>query len=167
MNDRSFSSVSLTMYFVLICFVFLFTAGNAFGEELKIEHPFKNPKRYTDRAKCDNCGMDRNKWARTRHEFQTSKGKHYTCSIHCVSVISSRYKVEPKEVMVAEYLNPGNMLQAEKAFYVVGSSAPGTMTAKSKIAFASKEEAGKFSERYGGKISDFADALAEARKGYR
>lgn len=167
MKSLGFFRFSTALCFSLSCLILLLAVCSAQGEELKIEHPFKNPRKYTDNAKCDNCGMDRNKWARTRHEFQTSKGKHYTCSIHCVSVISSRYKVEPKEVMVAEYLNPGNMLQAEKAFYVVGSSAPGTMTAKSKIAFASKEEAGRFSERYGGKISDFADALAEARKGYR
>lgn len=164
MNRYSFLSYIYALFFTLTCLVLLLTAGNALGEELKIEHPFKHSHKYTDKAKCDNCGMDRNKWARTRHEFRTSKGKHYTCSIHCAAVISSRYKEEPKEVMVAEYLRPENMLPAEKAFFVLGSSAPGTMTARSKIAFASKEEAEKFAARYGGKLSDFAGALAEAKK---
>lgn len=167
MKVSGFAGISHTLCFVLVCFIFLLTAGNALGEDLKIEHPFKNPHKYTDKVKCDNCGMDMNEWARTRHEFQTSKGRRYTCSIHCASVISSRYKEELKDVMVAEYLHPENMLQAEKGFYVIGSSAPGTMTAKSKIAFRSKEEAGKFSSQYGGKISDFKGALGEARKGYR
>lgn len=164
MKSYSFFRFSPALCVTLTCLVFLLSAGKAMSEDLKIAHPFKNPQKYTDKAKCDNCGMDRNKWARTRHEFQTSKGKHYTCSIHCAAVISSSHKEEPKEVMAAEYLHPENMLQAEKAFYVIGSSAPGTMTAKSKIAFASKEEAGKFAARYGGKLSDFAGALAEARK---
>lgn len=167
MKVSVFAGISYTLCFALICFIFLFTAGTAMGEEFKIEHPFKNPHKYTDKTKCDNCGMDRNKWARTRHEFQTSQGNHYTCSIHCASVISSRYKEDLKDVMVAEYLKPENMLQAEKAFFVIGSSAPGTMTVKSKIAFQSKEEAVKFSARYGGKIADFKGVLSEARKGYR
>lgn len=167
MKSYSFFRFSAGFCFMLTCFIFLLSTGNAFGEELKIEHPFKRPHKYSDKAKCDNCGMDRNKWARTRHEFQTSKGKHYTCSLHCLSVISARYKLEPKEVMVAEYLHPENMLPVEHAFFVIGSSALGTMTAKSKLAFRSKDEAVQFAARYGGDISDFKGALAEARKGYR
>lgn len=134
------------------------------AEKFEIEHPIKNPQKYTDKEKCDNCGMDRNKWARTRHEFQTSKGRFYTCSIHCVAVMSMKLKEEPKNVKVAEYLHPERMLDADKTFYVVGSTAPGTMTQKSKIAFFSKEEAEKFAAKYGGAVSSFEGALSETKK---
>ncbi len=149
--------------FLFLCQLFLFK-GIIFAENFNIEHPIKNPQKYTDKEKCDNCGMDRNKWARTRHEFQTSKGRSYTCSIHCVAVMSMKLKEEPKNVKVAEYLHPEKMLDADKTFYVIGSSAPGTMTQKSKIAFFSKEEAEKFAAKYGGAVSSFEGALSEAKK---
>jgi nitrous oxide reductase accessory protein NosL len=142
----------------------VFITGALPGEELVIEHPFKNPIKYTDKEKCDNCGMDRNKWARTRHEFRTSKGPFHTCSIFCVAVMSMKFKEAPVKVSVADYLHPERMIDADKAFYVIGSTAPGTMTIVSKIAFPSKEDAQRFVSRYGGTISGFKGALAAARK---
>jgi len=138
------------------------------GEKtFKIEHPIKNPPLYTDHRQCDNCLMDRNKWARTRYEFETSKGKFYTCSIHCVAVMSLKLKEEPRNVKVAEYMRPERMLEASKAFFVIGSVAPGTMSRISIIAFSSKEEAEAFTKRYGGKVVDFNTALSEAVKEIR
>jgi nitrous oxide reductase accessory protein NosL len=147
---------------VFLCLLILFSYVSA--EKLDIEHPIKNPKKYTQKERCDNCGMDRNKWARTRHEFETSKGKFYTCSIHCVAAMDIKLKEESKNVKAAEYLYPERMLDAEKAFYVIGSTAPGTMTPKSKIAFSSKDEAEKFAKRYGGVVGIFKDAMSEAYK---
>jgi len=133
-------------------------------ETFPIEHPIKNPPLYTDHRRCDNCLMDRNKWARTRYDFETSKGKFYTCSIHCVAVLSLKLKEEPKNVRVAEYMRPETMLEASRAFFVIGSIAPGTMSKISKIAFSSKEEAESFVKRYGGRVVDFNTALSEALK---
>ncbi len=150
-------------------FVLLFFCISAVSvlsaEKPDIEHPIKNPKKYTDKEKCDNCGMDRNKWARTRYEFQTSKGTFYTCSIHCIAVMGMKLKEEPMNVKMAVYLHPDRMLDAENAFFVVGSSAPGTMTPKSKIAFSSKDEAEKFAAKYGGIVTNFEGALSEAKAG--
>lgn len=133
-------------------------------ESFNIEHPLKNPPIYTEHKRCDNCGMDRNKWARTRYDFDTSKGRFYTCSIHCVAVMSYKLKEEPRNVMVAEYLRPEKMLDADKASFVIGSSAPGTMSPISIIAFPSREEAERFASRYGGKVADFKEALGEAKR---
>jgi len=93
------------------------------------------------------------------------KGTFHTCSIHCVAVMGMKLKEEPKNVKAAEYLHPENMLDAEKAFFVVGSTAPGTMTTKSKIAFPSKREAEGFAAKYGGIVTNFEGALSEAKKG--
>lgn len=152
-------------FVILLPVIFMMTfAVLAFAEKFDIEHPLKNPQKYTEKTNCDNCRMDRNKWARTRHEFHNSKGTFHTCSIHCVAAMSRKMKENPGDVKVAEYMHPENMLDAGKAFYVIGSTAPGTMTGKSKIAFSKKEEADKFAARYGGVVAGFERALTEARK---
>ncbi len=134
------------------------------AEHLTIEHPFRNPQNVTDHVRCDNCGMDRNMWARTRHEFKTAKGTFYTCSIACVAVMGLKLKEEPRDVKAADYFHPVTMLDAEEAFYVMGSAAPGTMTSVSKIAFPDKKEAVAFAAKYGGRVVSFKDALSAARK---
>ncbi len=141
--------------------------GSAFAKDLKIEHPIKDPPEYTKKKKCDNCGMDRNKWARTRHAFQNSKGKFYTCSIHCVAVLSIKLEKKPEHVKVAAYLHPENMIDVDNAYYVIASDAPGTMTRTSKLAFASMEEANTFTAQYGGKMIGFKEVLSEANKEVR
>jgi len=134
------------------------------AERLTIEHPFRSPQKFTDHERCDNCGMDRNKYARTRYEFETDRGTHYTCSIACVAVLGMKLNEQSRNVRVAEYLHPEKMLDAGRAFYVMGSTAPGTMTAVSKIAFESRKKAAAFAARYGGKVVGFSDALDAARK---
>ncbi|MEW6738843.1 MAG: nitrous oxide reductase accessory protein NosL [Nitrospirota bacterium] len=152
------------VFFVLVFFC-IPAVSVLSAEKLDIEHPFKSPKKYTEKEKCDNCGMNLNKFARTRYEFQTSKGTFHTCSIQCVAVMGMKLKEEPKNVKAAEYLHPEHMLDAEKAFFVVGSTAPGTMTTKSKIAFPSKKEAERFAAKYGGTVTNYEGALSEAKKG--
>lgn len=157
---------------VLIC-VFIFAlilqsgmpGSGMSAEKLEIEHPIKSPQKYTDKERCDNCGMDRNKWARTRFEFQSSKGTFHTCSINCLAVMGIKIKEEPKNVKVAEYFHPERMLDAEKAFFVVGSTAPGTMSPISKIAFSSKEDAERHAAKYGGTVADFTGAMNAAKMG--
>ena len=132
-------------------------------ERAVFEHPFRNPGKFTDHERCFNCGMNRNSWARTRCEFTTTKGTLYTCSIYCVVVMGMKLKETPRNVRVADYLHPDKMLEAEQAFFVVGSTARGTMSAVSKIAFEEKQAAIAFAERYGGRVVGFKDALDAAR----
>ena len=136
--------------FLVLCISIVFAGAVFTAEKFNIEHPIENPQKFTDQERCGNCGMDLNEWARTRHEFDTSKGRFHTCSIHCVSVMKMKLNEPPKNVKVAEYLHPEKMLDADKASYVIGSTAPGTMTARSKIAFSSKEEAEKFAANTAG-----------------
>lgn len=150
--------------FLVICASIVFAGAVFTAEQFNIEHPIKNPQKFTDHERCDNCGMVLNEWARTRHEFDNSKGKFHTCSIHCAAVMKMKLQEQLKNVKVAEYLHPEKMLDADKAYYVIGSTAPGTMTVRSKIAFASEEEAEKFASRYGGTVAGFDEALAEAGK---
>ncbi|MCP4337356.1 MAG: YHS domain-containing protein [Desulfobulbaceae bacterium] len=129
-----------------------------------IEHPMMKPKKYTDKGRCPNCGMNLNMWARTRHEFKNSEGEFATCSIRCLADISVNSNEKAKDVKVALYLHPEKMIPAKQASYLIGSSAKGTMTMKSKIAFESKEAAEEFAAKAGGKVVDFNMAQTMATK---
>ena len=129
-----------------------------------VQHPMMKPKKYTSKGRCPNCGMNLNMWARTRHEFTNSEGEFSTCSIRCLADMSVNSGEKATQVKVAVYLHPEKMIDADKAFYLIGSSANGTMTMKSKIAFESKEAAEEFAAKAGGKIMDFNGALAMATK---
>lgn len=129
-----------------------------------IEHPLKNPKKYSAKGRCPNCGMMLNMWARTRHEFSNAEGAHTTCSIRCMADMSQNSGEKPSDTKTALYLHPQTMVRADTASYVIGSLANGTMTAKSKLAFASDTEAAGFVKQYGGKVVPFATALEMATK---
>ncbi len=129
-----------------------------------LEHPFRKPKQYTDKGRCSNCGMILNMWARTRHEFENSEGSHTVCSIRCLADMSQKIGEKPGKVQAALYLEPERMAAADSAVYVLGSMVKGTMTMKSKPAFASSKDAEEFITLYGGKAVSFSAALAAATK---
>jgi len=128
-----------------------------------IEHPMMKPKMYSKVKRCPNCGMMINMWARTRHSFHHPEGDFTTCSIRCVADKAVNSGAEPVDAQVALYLDPDTMIPVEKAAYVIGSTAPGTMTMKSKIAFADSAAAEKFASQYGGQVKDFQGAYTAAK----
>ncbi|MBI5557414.1 MAG: nitrous oxide reductase accessory protein NosL [Deltaproteobacteria bacterium] len=148
--------------FLLLGLVWTGIVFNVDAADEGIMHPIMNPPQYTDKGKCPDCGMVLNMWARTRYSFTNSEGAHETCSIRCLADMSMRLGEPARDVKVAIYLDPARMVPAEQAAYVVGSSAKGTMTTKSKIAFASKDEASHFAAANGGEVMDFAGAYGVA-----
>ena len=136
--------------------------GMAEAKAPPVEHPMMKPGKYTDKVACPNCGMMLNMWGRTRHQFHMSGKEEESCSIHCLAERAVREGVEPTDVKVALYLAPEQMVPAAQAFYVVGSTAPGTMTIASKLAFADQAAAEKFAGEYGGKVTDFTAAYQQA-----
>jgi nitrous oxide reductase accessory protein NosL len=57
-------------------------------------------------------------------------------------------------------------IPALKAYYVVGSSKPATMSRISKYAFKSKADAEDFAKKYGGRVVGFYDAYDVAIKDF-
>jgi nitrous oxide reductase accessory protein NosL len=104
-------------------------------------------------------------WARTWFTFENSEGQFQACSFHCLADRALKAGQDPKNVRVANYLNPKKMIPAQEAFFVVGSTAKGTMTMKSKIALSSKAEAEKFCKSCGGEVVGFHKALTMAKAG--
>jgi copper chaperone NosL len=109
---------------------------------------------------CKYCGMDREKFAHSRffigYEDGSSQG---TCSIHCAAIeFALQIDKTPKTMQVGDY--SGKMLvDAEKAFWVLGGNKPGVMTKRAKWAFGKKEDAEKFMKENGGTMISFEQAF--------
>lgn len=111
---------------------------------------------------CPNCGMNLVKFFKTSHALTLPGGQtHQYCSLHCL------VEANPGSLAGAKVVDGGTLefVEAPEATYVVGSSKPGTMTMKSKYAFADQKAAAAFAKANGGEIMDFAAAAAIARSG--
>jgi nitrous oxide reductase accessory protein NosL len=116
------------------------------------------------RDSCIICGMHLQAFYKTNHAADTKTGtKKQYCSIHCVVHDNEINKTDLLNLKVVD-TNSLKFIRADKAFYVVGSSKPGTMSRTSKYAFAKKSEAEAFSKKFGGKIMNLHDTYTVAMK---
>lgn len=113
---------------------------------------------------CPICGMNLKMFYKTSHALKLSGGhnKQY-CSIRCMLQDYEGLSSIVKEILVVDAASE-KLIPVSKAMYVVGSSAPGTMTKISKIAFANMKEAEAFQKKMGGKIMNFNEAAESAKK---
>lgn len=117
-----------------------------------------------NRDSCVICGMNLVTFYKTSHTAETKSGtKRQYCSLHCVVEDNEINKTDLVNVKVVD-TNSLKFIRADKAFYVVGSSKPGTMTRTSKYAFAKKSEAEAFAKEFGGKVMNFYDTYTISMK---
>lgn len=100
---------------------------------------------------CAVCGMNLVKFYKTNHVWN---GKQ-VASLHCLYEITEG-KI-PSDAQVVDTKNL-NLIDVNKAFYVVGSKVKGTMTRNSKYAFSTEADAKEFQAENGGEIMSFAKA---------
>jgi copper chaperone NosL len=114
-------------------------------------------------ASCNYCGMNRQVFAHSRMLIEYDDGTLVgVCSLHCAAVdLVLNIDKTPKKISVGDFKNK-NLIEAEKAFWVVGGSKPGVMTKNAKWAFETKEDADKFVQENGGKPTTFDQALNAA-----
>ena len=129
----------------------LVSVGFASGSEIE-KHPT-----------CTYCGMDRAKYAHSRvlieYDDGTSMG---ACSLHCAAVdLANSLDKTPKSIRVGDY-NSKKLIDAERAFWVVGGKKPGVMTANAKWAFEEKGAAENFIRENGGAPVTFDEAIKTA-----
>ena len=86
---------------------------------------------------CAVCGMNLVKFYKTNHVVN---GKQ-VASLHCLYEITGG-KI-PSDAQVVDTKNL-NLIDVNKAFYVVGSKVKGTMTRNSKYAFSTEADAKEF-----------------------
>jgi copper chaperone NosL len=109
---------------------------------------------------CIYCGMDRVKYAHSRmltiYDDGTSVG---TCSIHCTAIdLALHTDKTARSVFVGDYRTK-NLIDAERAFWVIGGNNPGVMTIRPKWAFAEKRDAEEFMKEHGGKPASYEEAM--------
>lgn len=127
--------------------------------------PFKNDvEKY---PRCPYCGMKRKMWNHSRYLIHYSDDMvDPICSLHCAAIgLSLNLDRTPKGIYVADFgstqkIKP--LINVDEASFLVGSTLKGTMTAQSKMAFASKASAETVQKQKGGEIGDFDFALTKA-----
>ena len=112
---------------------------------------------------CPYCGMDRTKFAHSRsyiiYDDKTSVG---TCSLHCTAIdLSLKIDKSPFAISVADY-NTKKLVDAEKAFWVIGGGKMGVMTKRAKWAFALQADALNFISAFGGQTADYSQSVKAA-----
>ena len=109
---------------------------------------------------CPYCGMDREKFSHSRMLILYEDGSEVgTCSLHCVAVeLALKIDQTPKALTVGDY-NSKKLIDAEKAYWVMGGGRPGVMTKRAKWAFERKEDAERFIQENGGQLVTFEEAL--------
>ena len=111
-------------------------------------------------AACPYCGMDRAKFAHSRMYVEYEGGSSMgTCSLHCAAMeFALKIDKTPASIMVGDY-NSKKLIDAEKAFWVIGGDQMGVMTTRAKWAFGDKAAADLFITQHGGRLATFEDCL--------
>ncbi|TVP86869.1 MAG: twin-arginine translocation pathway signal protein [Thioalkalivibrio sp.] len=117
--------------------------------------------------RCPYCAMDRRQWHRSRHLVHYDDGRvDPTCSLHCAAIsLSLNIDRGPKAIYAADFGSgetPRPLVNVDDATYLIGSALAGTMSTRSKIAFASARAAETAQAKHGGETGDFDAALTAA-----
>jgi nitrous oxide reductase accessory protein NosL len=119
-----------------------------------------------DYRSCAHCGMDRKGYGYSRMlVVYGDGGKVGVCSLHCaVTELGVNRGRTVASLLVADR-GTRLLINAEKAFWVMGGSKRGVMTKHPAWAFATKASAEAFIASYGGKLTGWDEVLAAAKQG--
>lgn len=113
--------------------------------------------------KCIMCGMDAEK-SETKFAIQLSEGTtdipaggYSFCCLHCLVIFKHRIgKGKISSVLVRDYCNRENMIDAKKAFYLVESKLhPRDSMVPFMLIFSSEKDGQMFKKEFGGRILDW------------
>ena len=117
--------------------------------------------------RCPYCGMDRKQWHHSRHLVHYDDGRvDGTCSIHCTAIaLALNMDLGPQAIYAADFGSTAELkplIDVSEALYLIGSALPGTMSARSKMAFGDPAAAELAQSAHGGELDDFDAALRAA-----
>jgi nitrous oxide reductase accessory protein NosL len=120
-------------------------------------------------VRCPYCGMNRTKWHHSRHLVQYDDDLvDGTCSIHCLTLsLMLNLDRGPRAIYAADFGSTEeikSLVLVDDATYLIGSKLKGTMSATSKMAFASEEQAKAAMAEHGGNLGGFDDALRQTHQ---
>jgi nitrous oxide reductase accessory protein NosL len=112
---------------------------------------------------CKYCGMEREKWNFSRVYLEYDDGStEGTCGIHCAAVdLALNIDKSPKTIWVADY-GTKQLIDGEKAVWVLGGKKQGVMTKRAKWAFGDKAAAEAFVKENEGTLATFDEAIKGA-----
>jgi copper chaperone NosL len=112
---------------------------------------------------CKYCGMDRGTYNFSRMLIEYDDGTIVAfCSIHCAAVdLANNIDKAPQMIQVGDF-NGKHLIDAEKAFWVIGGSKPGVMSKRGKWAFEKNDDAENFMKTNMGKLASFEEAMKSA-----
>ncbi len=115
---------------------------------------------------CEQCGMDRTRFARSRMLVTYAGGAPVgTCSVRCAAAeLKGSKGREVQRLAVADRADGLKLVEARTAFWVIGGSERGVMTAVPKWAFGTRAGAQAFVKQHGGRVAAFDEALALATR---
>jgi nitrous oxide reductase accessory protein NosL len=117
---------------------------------------------------CGECGMDRKAYGFSRMLIVYDDGAEVgTCSLHCTAAALGKAPGKTAKSILAADRDRTELVDAEKATWVMGGKKRGVMTAVPKWAFGAKDAAEAFVKAQGGKIVPWAEALEAARQEVR
>lgn len=150
-------------FFLKILFVLSLFFGVGLADEVKFNKMSENPEfLQTGEGKefCPICGMSIKHNYKTSHASVHKDGtKTQYCSIRCLVADNDAIL---DEVKVTDAKSE-KIIDANKAFYVVGSKVKGTMSKVSKFAFENENDAKDFIKNFGGEIKTFKEAVQIAK----
>lgn len=112
---------------------------------------------------CRYCGMYRQLYDYSRMLVAYADGSSAgTCSIHCTAIDLALNPGRIRKAIMAGDYRTKRLIDAEKAFWVIGGSRQGVMSIRGKWAFEEKEHAEDFIREHGGDPGSFDDALQAA-----
>jgi copper chaperone NosL len=84
------------------------------------------------------------------------------CSLHCAALdLANNIDKTPRAIKVADFTGR-QLIDAEKAFWVIGGKKPGVMSKRGKWAFEKQEDAENFVKTNQGKLASFDEAMKSA-----
>ena len=114
---------------------------------------------------CNICGMNLVMFYKTNYAANVDGTEKQYCSIHCLVEDKDKNHVHPQNIRVVA-VDTLKLIDANKAYFVVGSSKKGTMSMVSKYAFSTLKAASEFAAKFGGVVTDFNGALEAAKEDF-
>jgi nitrous oxide reductase accessory protein NosL len=114
---------------------------------------------------CAVCGMDRKAYGYSRMLIRFQDGGQIgVCSLHCAVSELDAHKDRPAASILVADRETRELVDAEKAFWVLGGKKRGVMTMVPTWAFDSEASARGFCSTHGGALASWAEVQATARK---
>jgi copper chaperone NosL len=109
---------------------------------------------------CKYCGMDREKYGYSRMLVRYDDGTETPfCSIHCAGIdLALNPHKGLRTALVGDYATR-SLLDAEKAFWVLGGDRMGVMSIRGKWAFSEKQAANSFIGEHGGSLATYDEVM--------